>query len=360
MSRFKRIKTMGGSRLGLAIVAAVATAVVIGGVSYASIPNPSGVINACYKTSGTNHALSVINTAHTAHCPSGYTSLNWSQTGPQGPQGVQGPQGAPATQCEVTDVTTPATYTDLQTALSDASSGDTLDITGVCTGDYTDSLANLSLTGSPAAELNGNNAQATVLTVGSGDNVTITNLLITGGNSQSFAGGGIDDSGTVTLDGDTQVDHNTSSYFSGGILVQSGGTLTLNDNAQVDENPAGHQGGGIYSQGTVTLNDNAQVDGNSGCQGGGIYINAGTVTLNGNAQVDHNSGCQGGGIWDAENPVVVNLTGNAQVEGNTASSNAGIFDDGGGAVNTCEWTGAISPNSPDDPPAVTPYTGCTG
>ena len=32
VSRIKRIKTMGGSRLGLAIVAAVATAVVIGGV----------------------------------------------------------------------------------------------------------------------------------------------------------------------------------------------------------------------------------------------------------------------------------------------------------------------------------------
>jgi predicted outer membrane repeat protein len=254
-------------------------------------------------------------------------------------------------------VTTPATYTDLQTALNDATSGDTLQITGECTGNFSTGT-NLTFMGMPNAVLNGNNS-GTVLSVGSGASVTITNLLITDGDS-----GGIDNSGTVTLNGNTQVDNNTTSYFSGGIWNHSGATLILNDNAQVNNNSA-PQGAGIYNQGTLTLDDDAQVDGNTGGQGGGIYNNSGTVTLNGNAQVDHNSATayfapssdEGGGIW---NGATVNMTGNAQVEGNTASASGGAIFGGGGTVGSCQWTGALAPNSPNSPPTPTAYTGCTG
>jgi hypothetical protein len=69
------------SRLGLAVLVAVATAVAIGGVSYASIPDSNGLIHGCVKTApaanGT-HKLSLINAATTSACPSGYTSLNWN------------------------------------------------------------------------------------------------------------------------------------------------------------------------------------------------------------------------------------------------------------------------------------------
>jgi hypothetical protein len=60
-------------------------------VSYASIPDGSGVTHGCYnKKTG---ALKVIDTAVRPNCPSGTTALDWNQTGPQGPQGVAGPQG---------------------------------------------------------------------------------------------------------------------------------------------------------------------------------------------------------------------------------------------------------------------------
>jgi hypothetical protein len=88
-----RIKALAGSRVGVASVAAVATAIVAGGVGYASIPDGTGTIHGCYKSAGTSHELKVIDSARTATCPHGYTSLTWNQTGPQGPQGVQGPQG---------------------------------------------------------------------------------------------------------------------------------------------------------------------------------------------------------------------------------------------------------------------------
>ena len=66
----------------------------VAGVSYASIPDHSGVIHACYPTSGTLHALSIIDSAKTAACPTGYKGVKWDQTGPAGPQGVIGAGGS--------------------------------------------------------------------------------------------------------------------------------------------------------------------------------------------------------------------------------------------------------------------------
>jgi len=74
------------------IVVAVMAAIAIGGIAWASIPGPDGVIHGCYKTS--NPATgSVIVIDHTASCPSGFAPLNWNQTGPQGPQGPSGVLG---------------------------------------------------------------------------------------------------------------------------------------------------------------------------------------------------------------------------------------------------------------------------
>jgi hypothetical protein len=62
------------------------------GVAYASIPGPDGVIHGCYKNNNpAQGALLAIDSA--ASCPSGYTALNWNQTGPQGPTGPPGLSG---------------------------------------------------------------------------------------------------------------------------------------------------------------------------------------------------------------------------------------------------------------------------
>jgi hypothetical protein len=56
------------------------------GIAYASIPGPDGVIHGCYKNSNpAQGALITVDSA--ASCPSGYTALNWNQTGLQGPAG---------------------------------------------------------------------------------------------------------------------------------------------------------------------------------------------------------------------------------------------------------------------------------
>jgi hypothetical protein len=73
------------------VTVAVAVLVLLGiaGVASASIPGGDGTIHGCYKNS--TGMLIAIDSA--ASCPTGYTALNWSQTGPQGPAGATGPQG---------------------------------------------------------------------------------------------------------------------------------------------------------------------------------------------------------------------------------------------------------------------------
>jgi hypothetical protein len=74
--------------VALAIAGALLAA---GGIAYATIPDSSGVIHACYKTN--QGTLRVIDTGQGQTCSNSEASINWSQTGPQGQQGPQGPQG---------------------------------------------------------------------------------------------------------------------------------------------------------------------------------------------------------------------------------------------------------------------------
>jgi len=75
--RKKTMAIIGAATIGILAVT---------GVAYASIPGPDGVIHACRKN--TDGTLRAIDSAAT--CPSGWTALNWNQTGPQGPAGVSG------------------------------------------------------------------------------------------------------------------------------------------------------------------------------------------------------------------------------------------------------------------------------
>ena len=60
-------------------------------IAYATIPDSSGVIHGCYKTS--NGSLRVIDSPAVQCDPRNETAISWSQTGPQGSQGAPGPEG---------------------------------------------------------------------------------------------------------------------------------------------------------------------------------------------------------------------------------------------------------------------------
>jgi hypothetical protein len=73
-------------KISIIIAAIIALGLVGGAIDYASIPGPDGVIHGCRKNS--DGSLRAIDSA--ASCPSGWTALNWSQTGLEGPAGTNG------------------------------------------------------------------------------------------------------------------------------------------------------------------------------------------------------------------------------------------------------------------------------
>jgi hypothetical protein len=77
------------------LLALVAALVAVGGVAYASIPGPDGVIKACYNKPGLlglgKGELRVIDSQ--ANCAGTETPITWNQAGPKGDPGPAGPQG---------------------------------------------------------------------------------------------------------------------------------------------------------------------------------------------------------------------------------------------------------------------------
>jgi len=71
---------VGGLVAGLA-----ATGIVM--IVQAAIPDPNGVIHACYRSNGN------LRLVDKSTCAAGETTISWNQTGAQGPQGEAGPQG---------------------------------------------------------------------------------------------------------------------------------------------------------------------------------------------------------------------------------------------------------------------------
>ena len=103
---------IGRFRLSPALaVAVIVLGLALGGVAYATIPDPGGVIHGCYEKN--QGQLRVIDSGQNQTCRSSEVALKWNQTGPQGPkgdagatgptgpqgpagpQGATGPQGAP-------------------------------------------------------------------------------------------------------------------------------------------------------------------------------------------------------------------------------------------------------------------------
>jgi len=117
--------------------------------------------------------------------------------------------------------------------------------------------------------------------------VTISGVTIQNGSPPGgSAGGGILNSGTLTLDHCTVSGNFQPIGFAiHGAGISNGGTMTLSDST-VSSN-SGFLGGGIHNSGTMTLT-NSTVSSNSGIQGAGIYNNSGTMTLT-NSTVSNNS-----------------------------------------------------------------------
>jgi len=134
-------------------------------------------------------------------------------------------------------------------------------------------------------------------------------------------GGGIENSGNLTLTNSTVSENSAAS--GGGIA--NGGTLTL-INSMVSgnrgERPTFNGGGGIINGGMLTL-INSTVSGNLGYVGGGIS-SGGTMTLLQSTVSSNDAALGGGGILNYGRMTMTNCT----VSRNSGTSGRGIYIDG--------------------------------
>ncbi len=150
----------------------------------------------------------------------------------------------------------------------------------------------------------------------------LENVEVTGGFVTNGSGGGISNSGTISINNST-VSGNLEDFLSdGGGGIHNTGTANIN-NSTVSENSAFY-GGGIYNTGTANISDSTITENFGNTSGGGILNRNGTVSIS-NSNISGNSAdFDGGGIS--------NLSGTANISDSTISGNSA--NGGGGTSNS--------------------------
>ena len=218
------------------------------------------------------------------------------------------------------DTTTCGAPCSLRGAIAAANSGDTIIIPA---GTFTLTLdaelgidKDLTLTGAGSGDTIIQAAISTADTTSrvfkiTNSNVAIFGVTIQHGNTLDN-GGGIWNSGTLTLTQST-VSGNTTGNFGGGIY--NGGTLNVTTSTIISNTAPRGNGGGIYTLSTVSLTNTPSVATWRAMTAGGIFSN-GTVTITNSTLSGNTTSLLGGGIF--KNSGTVAMT-NSTVGGNTAT-----------------------------------------
>ena len=197
------------------------------------------------------------------------------------------------------------------------------------TGDL-DLTANMSIVGAGSgttiirAGTNSSNGIDRVFDVRPGVTASISGATVRFGQANGGIGGGISNSGNLTLS-DVIVENNGSGSVGGGIGEDGAGTLTLT-NVTVSGNNSSN-GGGLYlkSSGLATFTD-VTIDANVIANNGrGLYLESGSLVYTRGAVSNHVGGANGAGLYFKGSTVTLtDLT----VSGNTASGpGGGIYNE---------------------------------
>ena len=154
----------------------------------------------------------------------------------------------------------------------------------------------------------------------------INGNTISGGGPGSAAGGGIDNAGSVLLQGVELSGNETQNGSGGGLHNRAGATAELAD-AEVVSNTASHDGGGLANAGTLTVTASAIISNTAAQVGGGITTTGNLNLLN--TTLSGNEGGLGGGVWNE---------GAAQARFTTIVGNEALTSGGGGLHNTGVFT----------------------
>lgn len=236
---------------------------------------------------------------------------------------------------KITNENTGEVYTDLQTAITAASSGDTLEIKGTCVGSFV-IAKNLILKGTDDAILDGAGA-GTPLTVMTNPistveiTVTAAGLTIQNGLSTNLGGGGVLNVGAHLVLKNSRIRNNNALLGNGGGIMNLTtspssfiASLSLID-CEVTDNSTQEAGGGIANVGGILDMYETNVTKNFAQQiGGGIASIQGSNSIT-KCKINQNVAIlAGGGIAD----FLASLTtlSRVVVKNNTAALGGGIYN----------------------------------
>jgi hypothetical protein len=214
--------------------------------------------------------------------------------------------------------------------------------------------------------VNGDNLSR-ILEVASGANVTLSDVVITGGvaladnpagdaTQDGFGGGALVDAGASLTVSGCAVSGNSAYYHGGdpfnsyaGGGIYNGGTLTVADSTISGNSTGGiyTNGGGIYNVGTATVTDSTFSGNSTQYDGGGICnFYGGTLTLSGCTLCDntafswyygYGTNSAGGGL---ANFGILTLSDSTLSGNHTAAYGAGMYNAGTSAtVSNCTISG---------------------
>ncbi|MFT6288926.1 MAG: CSLREA domain-containing protein [Alcanivorax sp.] len=203
--------------------------------------------------------------------------------------------------------------------------------------------------------ISGNNT-VRVARVDTGASLTLNNLTIANGFVAGDFGGGINNSGTVTVTNSTFSGNSANSGYGGGIAnFGSGGTVTVTNSTFSGNSANSGYGGGIanYSNGGTVTVTNSTFSGNSGTSGFGAAIanasiGGGTVTIT-NSTFNFNDVTGGGasaaisngitaGTVTLRNTIVANSVGGGGNCSGTLTDGGNNLQFGGTVANSCGAT----------------------
>ncbi|MGD1716895.1 DUF4347 domain-containing protein [Dapis sp. BLCC M172] len=151
----------------------------------------------------------------------------------------------------------------------------------------------------------------------------ITNSTVS--DNSAFYGGGIYNTGTANIS-DSTISGNFSNTAGGGILNRYG--IVTISNSNISGNSADFDGGGIQNSGTANISDSSISDNSAGV-GGGASNFLGTISIT-NSTISGNSASNGGGIGNysggfESDSGIANIS-NSTISNNSADTGGGIYN----------------------------------
>jgi predicted outer membrane repeat protein len=216
---------------------------------------------------------------------------------------------------EVVNTRTGKGFTNLQQALNEADSGDTLRGKGTFYGNFiiADDLTlegGLITTGSPEPLILDAKNTGTVVTIQG--RVVLKDLTIKHGNASGLFqlgdGGGIKNNGYLTLS-HVKVAHNKANSAGGGIYNAANTYLIINQGSKIYDNFTSNVGGGMFMDSSSKFEIfNSEFFNNSANNGGGMFIRQPSTGIISNSNISQNTATREGGAIYLESGSEITLS----------------------------------------------------